>query len=110
MHLVKNDLVRVADTPESSDEGQDSDDRKADLVLGLALDSGPLSTSLGKLVKLRAGVERVLRGLLRYGASLSQAALLRRGASSHDGSRLAIRCDSWLEDERLQKEFQRTRD
>lgn len=64
MNLVKDDLVRVADTPESSHEGQDSDDCETNLVLGLALDSGPLSTSLGKLVKLRAGVKIVVGELL----------------------------------------------
>jgi hypothetical protein len=89
VHLVEDNLVRVANTPESSHEGQDSDDGKTNLVLGLALGSGPLSTSLGKLVKLRVGVERLFRGFLRWRASLSQAALRRRGASSHDGSRLA---------------------
>lgn len=64
VHLVKHNLVRVADTPESSHEGQDSDDGKTNLVLGLALGSGPLSTSLSKLVKLRVGVEGLFRGFL----------------------------------------------
>jgi hypothetical protein len=64
MNLVKNDLVRVADTPESGHEGQDSDNCETNLVLGLALDSGPLSTSFGKFVKLRAGVEIVVGELL----------------------------------------------
>lgn len=62
VHLVKDNLVRMADAPESSNEGQDSDEEKANLVLGLALGSGSLSTSLGKLVKLDIRIERVIFG------------------------------------------------
>lgn len=65
VHLVKDNLVRMADAPESSNEGQDSDEEKANLVLGLALGSGSLSASLGKLVKLDIRIERVFfEGLL----------------------------------------------
>lgn len=65
VHLVKDNLVRMADTPESSNEGQDSDEEKANLVLSLALGSGSLSASLGKLVKLDIRIERVFfEGLL----------------------------------------------
>lgn len=62
MHLVKDNLVWMADTPESSNEGQDGDEEKANLVLGLALGSGSLSTSLGKLIKLDIRIERVFFG------------------------------------------------
>lgn len=85
VHLVKDDLVGVANTPESSDKGQNGDDGEANLVLALALASS-LGTSLCKLVKLSIGVESIIRNLLGRSAPLSQAAL-RRGAASHDGSR-----------------------
>lgn len=85
VHLVKDDLVGVANTPESSDKGQNSDDGQANLVLALALAS-PLGAGLCKLIKLSVGVEGIVSDLLGRSAPLSQAAL-RRGAASHDGNR-----------------------
>jgi hypothetical protein len=62
MHLIEDNLAGMADTPESSYEGQDSDDNKTNLVFGLALGSSPLSAGLSKLVKLNIGIEIVVVG------------------------------------------------
>lgn len=62
MHLIEDNLAGMADTPESSHEGQDSDDNEANLVFGLALGSSSLSASLGKLVELNIGIEIVVVG------------------------------------------------
>jgi hypothetical protein len=86
VHLVENDLVGVADAPESSDKGQQSYDAEADLVIKLARRGLLLSSSLGELVQLGLRIKGGrIGGLFARDVSLPQAALGRL-RSSH-GSR-----------------------
>lgn len=84
VHLVENDLIGVADSPEPSDESQGRDQDEADLVIGLATDGSILlGRGFGELVELWLGRKgRRLGGLLRSIVALAKAALGRR-ATSH---------------------------
>lgn len=87
VHLIEDDLVRMANTPESSDKSQNSGQNEADLVVAFVLGGSSLSASLCKLVEFGFGRGRSGLGLFRGRSPLSQAAL-RRGRTSHDGSRI----------------------
>ena len=49
VHLVEHDLIRVADAPESSDKGKNSDDNKGSLVVTLLVALGLGLVSFGFL-------------------------------------------------------------
>lgn len=82
VHLVEDNLVRVADAPETSDEGENSDDDKGDLVVTLLVLLDLALLGLGQLAVVGFdGLDgRVL--FLRGDVSLAQAAWGRR--ARHD--------------------------
>src|SRR4051812_25982533 len=81
--FIEDDLVRVADAPESGDEGQQGDDDEDGLVVALGARGGFGGGSLHQLVELDVGGgtrNTLLRLLGRdaAGIPLAQSALGRR--------------------------------
>ena len=83
MNLVKDDLVGVADAPETGDEGQHRDDNKCNLVVALIVDLGLLLGALSEPLNLGFGRRDGRVGLLGD-VPLPQGAL-RRLAARHGG-------------------------
>jgi hypothetical protein len=80
MHFVKDNLVRVTDTPESSDEAEDGNQSQCNLVVSLAsLDALTRGFGcLGQFIELDfGGKRRIVERLLGRSAPLSQASLRR---------------------------------
>lgn len=80
VHFVKDNLVRVADSPESSNEAENGNQSQCNLVLNLAsLDAWARCCGcLGQFIELDlGGKRRVVERLLGRYAPLSQASLRR---------------------------------
>jgi hypothetical protein len=77
--FIEHDLVRVADAPESGDEGQSRDDDKHDLVVAFLAGRRLGGGSFHELIELDIRGRAVL-GLLgrRANIPLAQSALRRR--------------------------------
>lgn len=88
VNLIEDDLIGMADSPESSEEGEGGDGSKTKLVITLSPDRTSLLRSLCKLVEFSfRSKDRRVGALLGGHVPLPQAAL-RRGTSSHDDEAL----------------------
>jgi hypothetical protein len=84
VNLIEDDLIRVTDAPESSNEREHSDGEETQLVVSLLVDSAALSSSFSKLIELYLGGEASgLSADFCRDIALPQAAL-RRGTARHD--------------------------
>lgn len=84
MNLIKDDLIRVANAPESSNEREHSDSEETQLVVSLLVHSAALSSSFSELIELYLWGEACgLSAAFCRDIALPQAAL-GRGTARHD--------------------------
>lgn len=84
VNLIEDDLIGMANSPESSEEGERGDGSKTKLVVTLSSNGNLLLRSLCKLVEFSLGRKDSRVGALLGGHVPLPQAALRRGTSSHD--------------------------